>query len=157
MKIAVILENAPDVEFCREEFEVADDHEDFNDAVDEAATKIVEGWILSVGDRIKIVELEGDASLVNRAMARKLAIGAAVDVAGFERLGPYYVVPKAQAIDVDFCDASREAWIWSIGRAERPFTFKHADTSYVVPVGMVLASLWNDMYQREGVECLWLR
>lgn len=50
MKAAVILENSPDVELDRWEFEYADP-----DEVDDKVTDILNGVIFSVGDTIKIV------------------------------------------------------------------------------------------------------
>jgi hypothetical protein len=44
--------------------------------------------------------------------------------------------------DVDYCDAEKEAWIWSIG--------KDAD-------GKIFASTGTDFYQVEGFDCLFLR
>jgi hypothetical protein len=51
MKVAVILENTGG-ELDRQEFEVA---EGDADAVNDKASAIVEGWILSAGDTIRIV------------------------------------------------------------------------------------------------------
>ena len=51
MKAAVILENAPDCELERWEFEYSD-----ADEVDEKVSNILDGVIFSVGDTIKIVE-----------------------------------------------------------------------------------------------------
>jgi hypothetical protein len=45
--------------------------------------------------------------------------------------------------DVDYCDAQREDWIWSIGR--------NLDT------GEILASTTTIYYQNPRYECLWLR
>lgn len=51
MKIAVILENAPDCELERTVVEVED-----GDEADDAISKVIDGWALSVGDTIKIRE-----------------------------------------------------------------------------------------------------
>lgn len=85
--------------------------------------------------------------LTNRAMARKLATGQAMDLSGCERtpLGEY-VIPKAlwlRAQDQDLCDALREAWIWSVGQSEES--------------GRILAATDARFYQAEGWTCLWLR
>jgi hypothetical protein len=53
VRVAVILENAPDCELERQVVEVADD-----DAVDDAVSSVIEGWVLSVGDTIRIVEVQ---------------------------------------------------------------------------------------------------
>jgi hypothetical protein len=58
MKIAIILENAPDCELAREVVEIPDDSDDIGAAVDDAATKAIDGWLLSIGDTVRIVELE---------------------------------------------------------------------------------------------------
>lgn len=78
----------------------------------------------------------------NQAMKRKLDKHEAVDVGPFPREGDYYRL-DAFADDIDYCDATLEAWIWSIGRRLRD--------------GMILASLQNDLYQNPEFECLWLR
>ena len=44
---------------------------------------------------------------------------------------------------VDYCDASTESWIWSIGRHKK--------------TGQILAALDGRFYQNEEYECLWLR
>jgi hypothetical protein len=58
MKVAVILENAPNCTLEREEFEIPADCEDEGGYVDEIASGIIEGWILTAGDTIRIVEVE---------------------------------------------------------------------------------------------------
>lgn len=57
MKFAVVLENIGGV-LDRKEFVVPDDHDDPDDFVDEQATNTIDGWVLSVGDTIKIVSVE---------------------------------------------------------------------------------------------------
>lgn len=57
MKIAVVLENSAG-ELDRSEFEANEDREDFEEVVDDAITQILEGWIFSVGDTVKIVEVQ---------------------------------------------------------------------------------------------------
>ncbi len=83
----------------------------------------------------------------NRAMARKLLKGDAVDVSKCQRveiLEGVRDVYKLQTFvdDVDYCDSVREAWIWSIGRNA---------------AGEVYASTGGGFYQKPGWECLWLR
>lgn len=50
-KFAVILENSPGVVLERRECEA-----DSDDAIDDVATAVIESWVLSIGDTIKIVE-----------------------------------------------------------------------------------------------------
>ena len=52
MKAAVVLENAPESELARWEFEYSDE-----DAVDEKVSSILDGVTFSIGDIIRIVEL----------------------------------------------------------------------------------------------------
>jgi hypothetical protein len=141
-------------ELAREEIEI-DEGPGFDDLVDSWASGVLEGWILSVGDTIKVIEIEGK-QLTNRAMQRKLDNVEAIDVSDLERLGPYYVLREYED-GVDYCDAKLEAWVWSIGRAERTCSFMHEGVEFMVPKGMILVSLSNDLYQRPGFECLWLR
>lgn len=56
-KIVVILENSPGVVMERQEIEVIDDPEiggPDSDDVNDRASAMIEGWMLSVGDTIKI-------------------------------------------------------------------------------------------------------
>lgn len=94
--------------------------------------------------------------MLNKAMQRKLESGEAIDVADAPRLGPYYILEEV--IDGrDYCDAKSEAWIWSIGRAERELSFEFDGVTHLVRAGTILASPATDLYQRDGFECLWLR
>lgn len=79
--------------------------------------------------------------MTNRAMARKLIDGEAIDISGYPRTGQYYILIGVEG--KDYCDAEREEWIWSIGR-------RRAD-------GVILASVSSDLYQNPQFECLWLR
>jgi hypothetical protein len=82
--------------------------------------------------------------MLNQAMQRKLNRGSAVDISGFAREGDYYIVPADKYRDgLDFCDAKRERWVWSIGRRESD--------------GVILASLVSDLYDNDAFNCLWLR
>jgi hypothetical protein len=78
----------------------------------------------------------------NRAMARKLITGRAIDVSGCERQGGAYVLPSFIE-GVDYCDRKEERWIWSIGRRKSD--------------GVILASRTDEFYQNDNFECLWLR
>jgi hypothetical protein len=75
-------------------------------------------------------------------MARKLSASEAIDLATSEQPEPGVYVVERFVGDVDYCDSSREAWIWSIGR----------DAS-----GCVLAATDTRFYQNPDFECLWLR
>lgn len=80
----------------------------------------------------------------NKAMARKLSMGAAVDVKDFERTPDGdYVLPD-YAADIDYCDSRTEEWIHSIGRE---FTGRRR----------ILASTTNRYYKNHNFVCLWLR
>jgi hypothetical protein len=52
MKIVMILENSAQCELDRQVIDVPDG----DDLVDVAAQSVIEGWTLSVGDTIRIVE-----------------------------------------------------------------------------------------------------
>ena len=54
VKIAVILENAPDCELERRVIDVPND----DDAINDAVSDVLEEWRYSVGDTIKIREVE---------------------------------------------------------------------------------------------------
>jgi hypothetical protein len=85
----------------------------------------------------------------NIRMQEKLADGRCLDV---EKVG--YSVRSTDGVidgtwclnkfqdDVDYCVASTETWIWSIGQAES---------------GAIYAATDNRFYQRAGFTCLWLR
>jgi hypothetical protein len=94
----------------------------------------------------------------NRAMARKLLAGEALDVRreGAPAQCPLDLARGATAPagdtvfalrrfvdDVDYCDALLENWIWSIGREET--------------TGRIFASTDARYYQADGFECLFLR
>lgn len=82
------------------------------------------------------------AEMRNKAMQSKLRDGDAIDVSSYPRVGRHYQV--ATFIDrKDYCDASTEQWIWSIGR-------RNSD-------GAIFASTTGDLYQNPNYECLWLR
>lgn len=80
----------------------------------------------------------------NKAMQRKLEKGQALDVRVIgKELDPGKVYRLYDYIDdVDYCDAKRELWIWSIGKN---------------PHGEIYAATDARYYQAEGWECLWLR
>ena len=82
--------------------------------------------------------------MINQALRRKLEKRDALDVRKMGREvepGRYqlaYFIP-----DVDYCDAEREAWIWSIGE-ERA-------------TGLIYASTRTEYYENPLYKCLWLR
>lgn len=86
-------------------------------------------------------------TMKNQAMARKLLSGRALDV---ERLSPELPTENGRVYrlerfveDVDYCVASTEAWIWSIGRR--------------LEDGAIFASVDTRFYANDAFECLWLR
>ncbi len=96
-------------------------------------------------------------------MKTKLDNGDAVDLSACKRLGRWYVLDAEQAqktnAGLDFCDRKTEAWVWSIGRVREAGELRHTanGVTYVARAGMVIASLSAELYQCDGVECLWLR
>ncbi len=55
--------------------------------------------------------------LRNRAMARSLAKGEAIDLASYYQEDGSYLLPAGLDIeDKDLCDATREVWIWAVGK-----------------------------------------
>jgi hypothetical protein len=89
--------------------------------------------------------------MMNRAMKRKLESGEALNVeemlataapeAGELYAGTYHLDRFVEG--VDYCVASSERWIYSIGRRQSD--------------GEVFAACDSRFYQREGFHCLWLR
>ena len=79
---------------------------------------------------------------MTNAMKRKIDVGDAIDLQKNAREGEYYVL-ETFVDGIDYCDAGKTAWVWSIGR-------RLAD-------GIILASLKSDLYQNSAFECLWLR
>lgn len=119
--------------------------------------------------RLAQVIQEGPRRLDNKAMQRSLDVAECIDLANTPRLGKYYILEKYED-NVDYCDAATESWVWSIGKLEvaqvlciwgdtyTPPTSKKATGTWVkADAGLILASLQSDLYQRDGVECLWLR
>lgn len=148
----VVQESGEGNEIARERLTTADDQ----DMIDNAISEQLESWILSIGDIIRIVEVDEQPRLANKAMQRKLDAGTCVNVSECPRLGPYYVLEEFED-GMDYADKKLEAWVWSIGRAERACTFMHDGTEHVVAKGVILVSLASDLYQRPGFECLFLR
>lgn len=81
--------------------------------------------------------------MTDRRMEDLLRNGKCVDVSKFPRDGKYYVLPGPPATSIDYCDATYERWVWSIGRR--------------LSDGVILASLAPDLYANKNFECLWLR
>lgn len=76
-------------------------------------------------------------------MAEKLKNGKARNVAPYLQPDGSYALPERFFVeDIDYCDATQEVWVWSIG--------KFVD-------GSIHAALDSRYYQAEGIECLWLR
>jgi hypothetical protein len=84
-------------------------------------------------------------NLANRAMARKLSSGEAVDVSAHRTQVGTYELPADLAFeDLDLCDAKRELWIWSVGRERTTARRTFAATD-------------GRFYQNADYDCLWLR
>lgn len=80
----------------------------------------------------------------NRSMARKLMLGACIDISKLPVVpGGYVDLGDVFKEGVDYCNATDERWIWCIAR-------RRSD-------GKVLASYSTDLYQNDAFECLWLR
>jgi len=83
----------------------------------------------------------------NRAMARKLASHRALNVREMmvptDELGRGVYALDRYVDGVDYCDAEKELWIWSIGRRRHD--------------GRIFASTDTRFYQNPDYECLWLR
>ncbi len=84
----------------------------------------------------------------NKAMERKLRSREAIDLSKRKRTaeGFYILTAKdAKHLDdgTDFCDASTEAWIWSVG--------EHRET------GQIFAAVEGVFYQNPAYICRWLR
>ena len=80
----------------------------------------------------------------NARMREKLVACRAIDVSTCRRVGDFYLLPSPLWIEgMDYCNASTEVWIWSIGR--------HRKT------GKILASHGTNFYSHPSYECLWLR
>jgi len=82
--------------------------------------------------------------MINKAIERKLEHCDALDVSPFYvGKGKYHLPANFFKEDVDYCDAKKGCWIWSIGR-------RHSD-------GQIVASVWSDLYQHQEYDCIWLR
>jgi hypothetical protein len=75
-------------------------------------------------------------------MQEKLDAGEAMDVSEFPIVDGDFVITHNYVDGLDYCVASTEEWIWSIGRR---------------PDGVILASRSNKYYDNPDFECLWLR
>lgn len=100
--------------------------------------------------------------LNNRAMARKLTSGACIDLKDCPRTatGDYVVTAALFREDRDYCDSSRELWIWSIALVKRPLPSKMADGSALtIEPNAYLASPTARFHDIEtgALECVWLR
>lgn len=79
----------------------------------------------------------------NLVMERKIKNGKAIDVSKCERDGDGNYILESFTEDIDYCDASTETRIWSIG--------EHVET------GRILAATNVKFYQNPAYKCLWLR
>lgn len=80
--------------------------------------------------------------MLNRTMDKHIKDGECIDLSNARREGRYYIIEEFVE-GMDYCDAKKERWIWSIGR-------RYSD-------GVVLASTDTDFYQNSLYECLFLR
>lgn len=80
----------------------------------------------------------------NQAMQSKLNTGECLDVReiGEQQSNGDFLLHEYHD-NVDYCDAEKEEWIWSIG--------KHKLS------GKIYASKTGKFYQNPDYECLWLR
>lgn len=83
------------------------------------------------------------SNMQNKAMARKLRAGQAIDVSGNLKTEEGYYILDDFFDEKDYCNSQTEEWIWSIG------------ISY--QTGQVHASDASVFYQNENYECLYLR
>lgn len=81
--------------------------------------------------------------MMNLRMKEKIEKGEAIDIGGCKRTtdGDYILTEFIN--DVDYCDGTEEAWIWSIG--------EHIETH------RIYASTSNKFYQNPAFRCLFLR
>src|SRR5437660_9056484 len=97
----------------------------------------------------------------NKAMQRKLRSGECVDISTCRRTATGDYVLERFVMDLDYCDAKAEAWIWSVGRLLRPLPSVMADgTRVTLPAGTYLASTssrWYSAGVSEVAECVFLR
>lgn len=83
--------------------------------------------------------------LSNKAMARKLSQGEAIDISAYRAPTGIYALPEGVVEPgMDYCDAKLEAWIWSIGRE-------------LTSARRIFASTDGRFYQNATYQCLWLR
>lgn len=80
----------------------------------------------------------------NLRMREKLDLGECIDVNKIgHSIGTGLFVLDSYEDGKDYCDASSDAWIWSIGRH--------------ISSGVVIASIDSRFYQNPQYVCLWLR
>lgn len=83
--------------------------------------------------------------LRNQHMARKLSSGEAKDVSPYRtQVGTYELPDGFYEEDHDYCDAERDAWVWSIGREK-------------TTARRTFAALDARFYMVDDYDCLWLR
>lgn len=97
----------------------------------------------------------------NKAMQRKLIGRKAIDISKCERTAAGdYVLPGFDD-GKDYCDASAEAWVWSIARVLRPLPSVMANGERrVLEPGVFIASTTARFYspnEDTPFECVWLR
>lgn len=82
--------------------------------------------------------------MLNQRMQEKLKTRECIDVRAIgEEIKPGFFRLRSYIDDVDYCDAAKEEWIWSIGQN--------------LEDGEIYASTSNRLYQNPDYRCLWLR
>jgi hypothetical protein len=109
-------------------------------ATEDAISALREGAILVAGSR----RYQRADLMKNRAMQRKLDAGEAFDVRRVgEEIEPGVFRLVDFILDVDYCDAQNEVWIFSIGEQIRS--------------GEIHAATDTRFYQNPDYKCVWLR
>jgi len=98
----------------------------------------------------------------NRAMERKIQAGIAVDVADCPTTCTGAYILREFIDSKDYCDAKKEAWIWSIARVLKPLPSVLSDgRTEVLQPGTYLASTDSRFYNPDSaqttLECVFLR
>lgn len=94
--------------------------------------------------KVVVDDMDVDLRMSNKAMMRKLLAHEALDVCvEGQEVEPGIYQLRRFCDGVDYCDASKEKWIWSIGKREGD--------------GEIFASTDTRYYQNNNFECLFLR
>ena len=101
-------------------------------------------------------------NLRNKAMQRKLEERRAIDLAPCARTATGVYVLEKFVEGLDYCDSSREAWVWSIAKLTRPLPSVMADGSRrTLGPGLYLAAMDSRFYHAghpaSAYDCVFLR